>query len=192
MRNDLVNLDALIARADFGEVRSNPEPSPAGLPEFLRLRDLVTGATSAALRKPDFQRETACWRFTRVAGFVRSFVEGDLIPAVILWRSPTTGKIFVVDGAHRLSALIAWVQDDYGDNEASLAYFQNFWRPEQLDAAQKTRELINNVIGSYEMLQAAAKNPEELNPVLVSRARNAETLPIPVLWMAGNHGSARR
>ena len=192
MRYDIVNLDALIPRADFGEVRRNPEPSPVGLPEFLRLSEVVSGATSAALLKPDFQRETACWRFTRVAEFVRSFVEGDLIPAVILWRSPSTGSIFVVDGSHRLSALIAWVRDDYGDNEASSAYFRNIWRPEQLEAARKTRELIDNVIGSYEMLRSAARNPEESDPVLVLRARNAETLPIPVLWMAGNHGSARR
>ena len=192
MRNDLVNLDALIVRADFEEVRSDPEPSADGLPNSLRLRDLVSRATSAALRKPDFQRVTACWRYTRVAEFVWSFLEGDLLPAAILWRSPTTGSIFVVDGCHRLSALIAWVLDDYGDNEASLAFFQDLTQPEYLEAAQKTRELINRVAGSYEMLQSAAKHPEDSDPVLVARARNAETLAIPVLWMARKTGTARR
>jgi hypothetical protein len=192
VRNDFVNLDALIVRADWEEVRSEPEPALVGLPEFLRLGDLVSCATSAALLKPDFQRVTACWRYTRVTEFVKSFVEGDLIPAVILWRSPTTGSSFVVDGSHRLSALIAWVRDDYGDNDASLAFFQNLMQPEYLEAAQKTRELINRTIGSYEMLQPAAMHPEDSDPMLVARAQNAGTLPIPVFWMARNTTTAQR
>ncbi|MEV0425518.1 DUF262 domain-containing protein [Micromonospora sp. NPDC050495] len=59
------------------------------------------------LRKPDFQRETASWPPDKVAELVRSFLEGDLIPSVIMWRSPISGSIFVIDGAHRLSALVA-------------------------------------------------------------------------------------
>ncbi|MGH9882566.1 MAG: hypothetical protein ACRD6N_14105, partial [Pyrinomonadaceae bacterium] len=97
-----------------------------------------------------------------------------------------TGRIFIVDGSHRLSALMAWVQDDYGDNAASIAFFKNVMRPEQLEAAEKTRELINSVIGSYESLQSATKSPGDSDPVLVARARNAEIFPIPVFWMARN------
>jgi hypothetical protein len=37
-----------------------------------------------ALRKPDFQRETADWSPQRVLGLIKSFIEGDLIPAVIV------------------------------------------------------------------------------------------------------------
>jgi len=44
-----------------------------------------------------------------------------LIPAIILWNS---GRyIFTIDGAHRLSALIAWVLDDYGDGIISQTFF---------------------------------------------------------------------
>ena len=39
---------------------------------------------------------------------------------MILRRSPKSGNIFVIDGAHRLSAFIAWVHDDYGDKKISI------------------------------------------------------------------------
>ena len=42
---------------------------------------------------------------------IESFLDGELIPAVILWQSAT--HIFVIDGGHRLSALLAWAHDDY-------------------------------------------------------------------------------
>jgi hypothetical protein len=72
------------------------------------------------LRKPDFQRETSEWDPKRVSDLISSFLSGDLIPAIILWNS---GKyIFVIDGAHRLSALIAWVLDDYGDGIVSRTF----------------------------------------------------------------------
>ena len=78
--------------------------------------------TYLTLRKPDFQRETASWEPQVVADLIGSFLDGDLIPSIILWRSPDTGNIFVIDGAHRLGALIAWVQDDYGDKELSRTF----------------------------------------------------------------------
>jgi DNA-binding XRE family transcriptional regulator len=186
VRNNLVNLDALILRDDFAEVRSSPEPPPFRLPEALRLADLVSDEICTALRKPHYQRETSCWSSWVIAEYVRSFIDGDLIPAVILWCSPTTGKIFIVDGSHRLSALVAWTRDDYGDNGTSLAFFGNRISPEQFEMAQKTRSLIENLIGSYEMLRSAGTDPESYDPATVKRARNADTLPIPILWMAGN------
>ena len=52
--------------------------------------------------------------------FIKTFIEGDLIPAIILWRSP--GGTFIIDGAHRLSALIAWVDNDFGDGTVSTEF----------------------------------------------------------------------
>ncbi len=58
-----------------------------------------------ALRKPDFQRETAEWDARRVVGIIRSFIKDELIPAIILWQNQEL--LFIIDGSHRLSALIA-------------------------------------------------------------------------------------
>src|SRR4051794_11511525 len=48
------------------------------------------------LRKPGFQRETNHWTPVQVVSLIQCFVEGDLIPSVILWSSPTS--VFVIDG----------------------------------------------------------------------------------------------
>jgi len=119
----MVNLDALIRREDF-TVNIDPQKTHP-LDEADRMKIIEIEPTSLMyrwLRKPDFQRTTAHWSPIKVAGFIESFVSGDLIPALILWQSDASG-IFVIDGAHRLSALIAWVHDDYGDGGISLEFF---------------------------------------------------------------------
>src|SRR5687768_7987556 len=104
------NLDALIRREDF-EITSEALQH-SSLTVTLRASDLEDKSfLYQVLRKPDFQRETSNWDPEKVSDLIQSFLEGDLIPSVILWRSPA-GNIFVIDGAHRLSALIAWVHDD--------------------------------------------------------------------------------
>lgn len=76
-------------------------------------------------RKPDFQRETNEWDAERVCTLVECFVNGDLIPSIILWNTPKS-YTFVIDGSHRLSALAAWINDDYGDGNISKTFFGDF------------------------------------------------------------------
>lgn len=98
-----VNLDALVPREDFEVIQDLNRSLDT---TTIQIRDLETGAFFyPILRKPDFQRETSEWEPQKVLGFVESFLNGDLIPAIILWHSGR--NIFVIDGAHRLSALIA-------------------------------------------------------------------------------------
>lgn len=98
----LVNLDAMIPRADFAL-----QDDPAVTFEqqtSLSVRDLKQdGLIRPLLRKPDFQRETNHWSPEQVASLLECFVNGDLIPSVIVWRSPS--YLFVIDGGHRLSAI---------------------------------------------------------------------------------------
>lgn len=146
----LVNLDALIKREVFD---ADPDAKPA--------TDSLEGATKLKLvelesdslmfrwlRKPDFQRTTAYWPPAKVANFVRDFVDANLIPSLILWRAPASGRFFVIDGAHRLSALVAYVHDDYGDKGLSIPFFERI-PEEQRKAAEETRELIRQKVGSY-------------------------------------------
>ena len=53
-----------------------------------------------------------------------------------LWRSQT-GLIFVIDGSHRLSSLIALINDDYGDGQFSLDAFDGNITDEQRLLAKK-------------------------------------------------------
>jgi hypothetical protein len=177
-----VNLDALITREDF-EVTSDPQPSLNI--QTLQVRDLEQRSFFyAGLRKPDFQRETAEWTPNRICELVTSFIDGDLIPAIILWRSGA--YTFVIDGAHRLSALIAWVQDDYGDGPCSKALFGDSLPDEQVRTAKATRELINDKIGSYAQYQSAAHTSDNVSSNLAQRARRLGALAVQLQWVAGN------
>lgn len=148
-KTNLVNLDPLIKREDFGITE---EEEYFDSFDKLSLRDLSRGALIGPnLRKPDFQRETNHWTPHQVVSLLESFVSGDLIPAVILWKSPT--YIFVIDGGHRLSAIKAWIEDDYGDGPLSYEYFGRVISPEQKSMAEKTRKLIDKSIGSYKRLE---------------------------------------
>lgn len=119
-RTNLVNLDAMLKRADFATEKSDS----ASFEKFnsIPARDLASGAPIASLlRKPDFQRETNHWTPDQVVSLLECYINGDLIPSVILWKSPS--YLFVIDGGHRLSVLRAWIEDDYGDGQISHKLF---------------------------------------------------------------------
>lgn len=104
-----VSLDAMIRHEDFArEIKGAPAP---GIIRELKLSDLLpNSAIRRQLRKPEFQRETNHWSPPQVLKFLISFIDGAMIPSIILWRS--TNFVFVIDGAHRLSALCAWGGDN--------------------------------------------------------------------------------
>jgi len=176
-----VNLDALISREDFEADRAGDAP----VVQTISIKDLEAGAFfNLALRKPDFQRETIEWDPARVVGLIKTFVEGDLVPAVILWKNKEL--LFVIDGSHRLSALIAWAQDDYGDGDLSQKLFNYAIPEEQKKVADKTRDLINKTIGSYAShLDAIKNNAEKYGPDILDRARALGSRPLQLQWVRG-------
>lgn len=181
------NLDALIPREDF-EVKENVENPFQNLPA-LQIRDLEENTfVYKTLRKPDFQRETSEWTEEKIYELIQSFISGDLIPAVILWNS--SGYNFVIDGAHRLSAIIAWVTDDYGDGPISKSFFGFNITPEQIDVAEKTRKLINKKIGSYKEHLYAINNADKVEKALLESAQRLATLTIQLQWVRGDSRKA--
>lgn len=192
MPKHTVNLDALIPREYFAAVST--ESQHQGTIKELRLSDLDTkSATFSLLRKPDFQRETSYWEASRVADLINNFVGGDLIPAIILWRSPESGNVFIIDGAHRLSALIAWVNDDYGDgNLLTRPFFGHYIPPEQEEAASRARELIKRNVGAYRDLVNAVLNQNNADPELVRRGKNAQLFILNLQWVTGDAKKAEQ
>jgi len=181
-----VNLDALIPREDF-EVFTDKDDAPVS--QTIGVRNLERrDFFYLALRKPDFQRETSEWDSSRVVGLIRTFIEGDLIPSVILWKNKE--YIFVIDGSHRLSALTAWVHDDYGDGELSQKFFNHSIPDEQIKYAKRTREMVNKEIGSYVDHQKAAENPEGFGPDIVKRARALGSRALNLQWVRGGAAKA--
>ncbi|WP_208492233.1 DUF262 domain-containing protein [aff. Roholtiella sp. LEGE 12411] len=178
-----VNLDALIPREDF-DVEENINLGKKK--ETISIEDLkIDSFFFSNIRKPDFQRETNEWDKNRICEFIKNFIEGDLIPAIILWRS-TGGYLFVIDGSHRLSALSAWVNDDYGDGKISKLFYDWVISDEQLEIAQETRKLVNKTVGSHDDFKLASTYPDKVKPEVVKYAKNLVALAIQLQWVEGD------
>ncbi|CAM4310939.1 HNH endonuclease family protein [Deinococcus marmoris] len=186
-----VFLDALIPREDF-DVENEASSSGLGRSkDTASVSDLKFGDFFVSvLRKPDFQRETNEWDVGKAYSLITSFLDGDLIPAISLWKNKS--NIFIIDGAHRLSALIAWVNNDYGDGEGSSNFFEGNIPEEIRRAAQKARLEIDEKIGSYASLKAALSNPGQSHPDTkrLERARALGHLAVQLQWVEGDSSKA--
>ena len=168
-----VDLDAMIPRTDFA-VLDEPYPMTDLIKDFpvsLLGRDQPV---MQLLRKPDFQRETNHWTPKQLVTFIASFVDGEVIPSLILWKAPR--YIFVIDGGHRLSALRAWMEDDYGDGPISMDFYGGDITQNQRNIAKSTRRLVEKEVGRYSSLrdQVALQSAKEIDrkrgQVLFTRA----------------------
>jgi len=178
----LVNLDAMITRSDFAQIKE--EDNSYETFDKISIHHFTNeGLTGKILRKPDFQRETNHWTPEQVFSLLECFVSGDLIPSVILWKSPTF--LFVIDGGHRLSVLKSWVEDDYGDGYISLKYFGDAISESQKKAAKKTRELVNTNIGSYQQFKKKVAGGE-----IDARISSILSRALPVQWVKGDADKA--
>lgn len=176
-----VNLDAIIPREDF-EVTGNQNST--NLFQTITISTITGGVFYPFLKKPDFQRETNEWDSKKIADFIESFINGELIPAIILWRN-NSGLYFVIDGAHRLSALISWINDDYGDGAISKKFYQTNVNEEQVEIANATRKVVEKRIGKYQQI---VNSPNEENPIpqLIQKAKNLGAYSIQVQWVDGD------
>lgn len=186
-----VNLDAMIARADFATTDAQLANQASDNFEKIALKDLVgEGAwLPSLLRKPDFQRETTQWSPSQVAMLVESFLNGELIPAVILWKS--SSHVFVIDGGHRLSALLAWTQDDYGDGPKSHSYFKGELPRVQKRLAGRARTEVQARVGTFQHVSSQLKSSDhDHSPELAARVMNFATRGLQVQWIVGDADKA--
>lgn len=92
------------------------------------------------IRKPDFQRESNAWTPVDCVEFLDSVVRGRIIPSIILWHNHDNGLTYVLDGAHRLSVIRAWMMNDWGDKAG--AYYERREQTLITGAAEETRRLL--------------------------------------------------
>lgn len=182
-------LDALIGRDDF-EVEDQSHSSQGPHKTTLSYADFeIPGFFFSSLRKPDFQRETNEWDAEKVKDLVKSFLDGDLVPAIILWKYADS-YTFVIDGAHRISAISAWVNDDYGDGRVSRKFFDNAIPEQQLDIAKKAREIINRDIGAYKDFKDALYEPDSAAEHVKKRLKSFGTRALQLQWVDGDSKKA--
>lgn len=176
-----VTMDAMIPREDFaveGE-KFVLDLFPAFPVSYLARDNPIL----KLLRKPDFQRETNHWTSEQVATFVASFLDNEVIPSLILWKSQSF--VFVIDGGHRLSALRAWMEDDYGDRAVSTLFYGADISEDQKRIAKRTRNLIEAKIGTFKALQDLVGNPSATEEQK-RRANLLFTRTLAVQWIQGS------
>ncbi|HEY4360675.1 MAG TPA: DUF262 domain-containing protein [Bryobacteraceae bacterium] len=180
-----VDLDAMIPREDFGVM---DDSFALDLMSDFPIRHLTRDApVLRLLRKPDFQRETNHWTPEQVVTLIESFVDSEVIPSLILWKAPS--YIFVIDGGHRLSALRAWMEDDYGDKHISRAFYRTDIPKKQLEIAERTRRVIEKRVGRYTDLVAQV-DLKTSPPTVNKRAQVLATRALPLQWIQGNAKAA--
>jgi hypothetical protein len=185
------SLDALIPRADFAATGDSGFQSSDNFQQ-IHLHNLIgeNNYIYKMLRKPDFQRETNQWSPQQIVTLIESFLEGELIPSVILWRSESS-NIFVIDGGHRLSALLAWAKNDYGDGTTSNMFFNNEIAKHQKRAADATRREIEKRVGTYVDWSEKFKNLDAITETKQRRwAGNFSARGLPVQWINGDADKA--
>lgn len=176
----------MIKRADFATEEADEATYESV--STISVRDFTKGALIGPnLRKPDFQRETNHWTPEQVVSLLECFVNGDLIPSVILWQSPS--YLFVIDGGHRLSVLRAWVEDDYGDGPISQSFFGYEVSKEQRKVAERTRSLIAKTIGSWQHTQSQM-DKDDISPEVRRRLNTISSRGIQIQWVKGDADKA--
>lgn len=137
-------------KAKAAKRQDSPNPQNKTAIEF---RDIQENEVWRNFRKPEFQRATHYWNDDKIIDLLKSVINGYIIPGVILWHNDQTGQVFVLDGAHRISVIRAWVTDDWGDSEK--ANTRSYVEEAELNAAKRIRERVNREIGGFaECVQA--------------------------------------
>lgn len=80
---------------------------------------------------------------------------------------------------------MAWAHDDYGDRHTSRQFFDNVIPEDQRKAAEATRRLIQENVGSFSDLSLALKNPRTVSEEKLLLARNLSVFSAPAMGKRG-------
>jgi hypothetical protein len=207
--NYTVYLDHHIKRDNLLYKRAT-QTGDVGDPEsYITIKDLAPPESLALLlRKPDFQRATWAWTPLDCVDLLESVLKEQVVPSVIMWLSPDA-TWYVLDGGHRISVLIAWIEDDWGDKRGVGAYKDEIMETKAIVAARQVRELlVRRGIGSFKEYTAAAKRYQELRGKGKSPEQNMDALNLgyakvarrwksvrmgfPVQWVKGDYENAEK
>ncbi|PEA52933.1 hypothetical protein CON64_20925 [Bacillus pseudomycoides] len=142
-----VDLDFLIRKEQMG-IEDNGSIKGNVNNNLLPLESLLKGSEFlSSIRKPASQRKTTSWNVSTLMTYLDGVIEGQAIVGINVVKT-NNDKILIMDGNHRLSALIAWVNDDYGDGILSNELNNNITEDERKHAA-RVRSIISNKIGTY-------------------------------------------
>lgn len=180
---------------------------PVEQEKYLSIKHLYgEDSLSYLLRKPDFQRATWAWTPRDCVDLLESVLTEQVVPSVIMWLSPNNFQ-YVLDGGHRISVLLAWIKDDWGDGLPFEAYKDRILERDSKRAGEKVRELLRKAsIGPFTEYLAAERRYKELikqerTPDLemdstsldyanLVRRWSGVRIGFPILWVKGDYKRA--
>lgn len=179
-----VYLDHLIERESFRYVRPVEDlPQILSSPtRKLTLKNLRDPERVKLLRKPDFQRATWAWSPDDCIELLDSVIKYQVVPSIIMWASPLSGLDYILDGGHRISVVLAWLHDDWGDSATNDLRATT---PEEAammrESLERVRFLVTSKIGKieeyraaeqllFQILQRRGHPDQELDPKTYERA----------------------
>lgn len=172
--NDKCQLEHLIPRIEIEENNEDVSFSPSERKASFTLSDLEQGAFFYdQLRKPYFQRDTNQWSVAKIERLLETFLDDGLIPAVIMWET-NNGEILIIDGAHRVSSLIAWVNDDYGKLDLNT-----------VNSHHALSDYFNEKIGSYQNIKISKDEKyKKIKSIIAKKS-------IPIQWVTGDYENVK-
>jgi len=205
-----VYLDHLIKRDNlFYKRPTTAVTEPTRRDGFLSIKQLYgENREDYLLRKPDFQRATWSWTPEDCVDLLYAVLNEQVVPSVIMWLSED-GTKFILDGGHRISVLLAWIKDNWGDTLPAGHFKDDSLERASKDAALRVRELLRlKDIGTFEEYFRAEKRYKELdeqgrNPIVemesvsyeyAKKARRWSSVDtgFPVLWVKGDYKTAEQ
>lgn len=191
---------------------ATPDQERSGDEAWLKIEHLGDGDASRAhlLRKPDFQRATWAWTPEDCASLLESVLTEQVVPSVIMWLSPES-HWYVLDGGHRVSVLLAWIKDDWGDRLPPDAYKDASLEINAKLAGKRVRELLRQKgIGEYReyinanrrykdvmtsrntTLFGSEMTSEEQRYANLVRRWQSVNMGFPILWVKGDYEKAEQ
>ncbi len=211
MEDDLrVYLDHLIIRQSLRYKRPEEKTDYAPQQQLptLRVSDLIGDHASSRisfLRKPDFQRATWAWTPEDCVSLLDSVVNEQVIPSIIMWTSPESDLDYVLDGGHRISVVLAWLRDDWGD-KVLPPYVDEEQERSIRKAAARVKQHVREKIGTIDDFREAE---EEFDRIVNEGQAPKKVLPLrtferahfyrklqrgninfPILWVTGDYEKA--
>ena len=177
--------------------------------DFLNIKQLYgDNAEDYLLRKPDFQRATWSWSPEECVELLEAVLSEQVVPSVIMWLG-ADGTKFVLDGGHRISVLLAWIKDDWGDRLPANHFKDDALEMAADAAANRVRELLHaKDIGAFKDYSQAEREYREWQaqdqvPASMMDMRSFEFAKkarrwasvetgFPVLWVKGDYKTAEQ
>ena len=132
------------------------------------------------LFKADNQRSTECWSVQEIANFIEDCTEDQNINLCILYWKDIHSNIYIIDGAHRLSCIYAWINRYFADEQVTQA--PNFNDPQKQDI-----RYLRNYLGDLADFQRICTDAE-----FAEKKSKLEDIKISFRQVLGTPEDARR